>query len=171
MKRIHWHWTAGRHQPNDAEMNAYHRLITGDGRIIHGAHTIAANVPPLRRNEYAAHTLNANSYAIGVAVCAMFGAQERPFKTGKYPITAEQIEQLVYLSAKLGRDYNIPASPSHMLTHAEVQANLGIRQRAKWDIIWLPGMDAPTNPRIVGDELRNRVAAAMMPRKWWWFWK
>ncbi len=27
------------------------------------------------------------------------------------------------------------------LSHAEVQPTLGIRQNAKWDISWLPGMD------------------------------
>lgn len=48
-----------------------------------------------------------------------------------------------------------------VLSHAEVQPTLGIRQRGKWDIAWLPGMAKPGDPVAVGDRLREQVAAAL----------
>jgi len=48
-----------------------------------------------------------------------------------------------------------------VLTHAEVQPTLGVRQRGKWDITWLPGMEAPGDPIDVGDVLRAKISAAL----------
>ncbi|MFD2439714.1 N-acetylmuramoyl-L-alanine amidase [Paracoccus kondratievae] len=104
------------------------------------------------------HTLNANGGAIGLAICAMAGAQERPFSWGKAPITPAQVSALARETARLCRTYDIPVSRWSTLSHAEVQPSLGVVQRAKWDITVLPGMDGPADPITVGDRLRDLVA-------------
>lgn len=157
MKRIIIHWTAGTHTPSDLDRKHYHKIIDGAGRVHDGLHPISANANPIK-GPYAAHTLNCNTDSIGVAVAAMAGAQERPFSAGRHPITPAQVKALAALCAALAKQYNIPVTPQTILTHAEVQPTLGIRQRGKWDITWLPGMDAPGDPITVGNRLRAMVA-------------
>lgn len=157
MKRIHWHWTAGAPGVNPKEADSYNFIITWpDGEVIECV-PVERQKPPLVNGAYAAHTKDANSWAIGIAVDAMADAQERPFSAGNYPITQKQIDALVKLSRDLGRQYGIPVTRQTMLSHAEVQKTLGIRQNAKWDITWLPGMDAPGDAVAVGDMLRAMV--------------
>ena len=78
---------------------------------------------------------------------------------GTEPITALQVDALATLCAKLCAQYEIPVSRYSVLTHAEVQPTLGIRQRWKWDITVLPGMTRPGDPVDVGDRLREMIAA------------
>ena len=97
----------------------------------------------------------------------MADAVERPFRAGRYPITELQIDVMATFVADLCRKYRIPVTRRTVLSHAEVQPTLGIHQRGKWDIAWLPGMKAPADPIIVGDRLRAEIAAklAKIPRK------
>jgi hypothetical protein len=87
----------------------------------------------------------------------MVGAVERPFSSGQAPITKEQVDALVALTARLAAQYDIPVTRETVLTHAEVQTTLGVKQRNKWDIMWLPGMTGPDNPVVVGDKLRGLI--------------
>lgn len=160
MKRIHWHWTAGAPGINPEESDSYNFVITWpDGKVVECV-PVHLQKPPLINGAYAAHTRGANSNAIGVSLDAMANATERPFNPGKYPITEAQLKSLVQLSKRLGLQYKIPITRKTMLTHAEVEPTLGIWQRNKWDIMWLPGMDKPGNPIEVGDRIRAMVAAA-----------
>lgn len=159
MKRIIWHWTAGAHTPSNVDKSHYHLIIDGAGNIHDGKWPISANEEP-KKGAYAAHTLNCNTGSIGIAVAAMSGAQERPFNTGAHPITPEQVAALVKLTRSLCKTYGIPVTRETVLSHAEVQSTLGIKQRGKWDISWLPGMNEPSNPVKVGDHLRGLVMAA-----------
>lgn len=45
--------------------------------------------------------------------------------------------------------------------HAEVQPTLGITQRGKWDVAWLPGMEAAGDPVLIGDRIRADVVKLM----------
>ncbi|WP_449044210.1 peptidoglycan recognition protein family protein [Paracoccus versutus] len=146
--RIHWHWTAGGHKPNAVDLRSYHALIGGDGSVRW----------PVDPTSSRSHTLNANGGAIGLSICAMAGAQERPFVWGKAPITPAQVSALARETARLCRTYDIPVSRWSTLSHAEVQPTLGVVQRSKWDITVLPGMSAPADPITVGDRLRDLVA-------------
>lgn len=157
MKRIIMHWTAGTYTPNNVDKKAYHKLIDGDGNVHNGTFPISANQAPLSKGGYAAHTLNCNTDSIGVAVCAMAGAVEAPFKSGSYPITRKQEEALVALVRSLAAQYNIPITNKTILTHAEVQTNLGIAQKNKWDITYLPSL-GKTTAKAVGDHLRKQIA-------------
>jgi N-acetylmuramoyl-L-alanine amidase len=156
MKRIIWHWSAGGHKATALDKKHYHFIIEGDGTVVAGDKPAEANLST-KDGDYMAHTLGANTGAIGVSVAAMAGAVERPFNAGKAPITQAQVASLVTLTRKLAQKYSIPIARDTILSHAEVQPTLGIKQRGKWDIAWLPGMDKPGDPIAVGDILRAMV--------------
>ena len=164
MQRVVWHWTAGGHKANNTDRRHYHFIIEGYGTVVAGNHPPEANAVisnPKDGNTYAAHTRGLNTGSIGVAVASMRGAVEHPFDPGPSPISPAQIDAMVKLTADLCRQYNIPVTRETTLSHAEVQPTLGVAQRGKWDIAWLPGMDAPADPVRVGDGLRERVRQAM----------
>lgn len=166
MKRIVIHWTAGGHTPSNLDKEHYHYIVAGDGAVVPGKWPVEANRKPVK-GKYAAHTLNCNTGSIGVAVAAMAGAVERPFDAGRAPITQAQMKALAALCRDLAAKHKIPVTRETILTHAEVQPTLGIRQRGKWDIAWLPGMKAPGDPVAVGDKIRAMIAAkpATAPEK------
>lgn len=149
--RLHLHWTGGRHKPNAADCKHYHFVFPGDGSEIAANPTRAA----------LSHTLNANGGALGLSCCGMIDARERPFAPGPEPITTASIASMVARAARLCREFDIPVSRYSILMHSEVQPTLGITQRQKWDINWLPGMSAPADPLTVGDRLRALIISAL----------
>lgn len=162
MQRIIWHWSAGGHKANATDKKAYHIIIEDGGRIVRGDHAISDNEST--STAYAAHTRGLNTGSIGVALAGMRGAKERPFDPGPSPITEAQIEVLIDQTASLCRQYNIPVTRETVLSHAEVEPTLGVKQRNKWDIMWLPGMPATADPVEIGDRLRARVATKLQSR-------
>ncbi len=161
LSRIIMHWTAGADGVNDLERNHYHVIVDRLGKVFMGALKPEAN-ESCRDGRYAAHTRALNTGSIGVAMDAMAGAKESPFDPGKYPITKAQVTAFTSVIADLCETYKIPVTRQTVLTHAEVQPTLKIRQRNKWDITWLPGMDRPGNPLEVGDKLRELIKAAAL---------
>ena len=137
MKRIILHWSGGAYQPNTKDLKHYHRLIDGNGNIHIGRFPIEQNEKPLKRGQYAAHTYRCNSDSIGVAFCAMFGARDVQ-DIGNYPIREIQWDAMVRLVADLCEEYQIPVTRETVLSHAEVQPTLGIKQKEKWDITFVP---------------------------------
>ena len=161
MDRIICHWTAGTNKPNNVDFDHYHFLIDGDGVVHNGKHKPEDNLN-CKDGKYAAHTLNSNTGSIGIALCGMSGAVELPFDAGKYPITKKQWAALIKLIVSLSRKYKIGITPKTVLSHAEVQANLNITQRGKWDISRLPWDNAVVGALAVGNKLRREVLAEMM---------
>lgn len=159
LKRIVFHWTAGTSAVSALDRAHYHYVISGDGIVVEGDHAPNDNIPPLR--DYAAHTLSLNSGSIGVALAGMAQSAELPFAPGPWPITDAQIDALVSLLARLCRQHDIAVTRQTVLSHAEVQPTLGVAQRGKWDISWLPGMSAVGDPVEVGDKIRSRVLAEL----------
>lgn len=159
LHRIILHWTAGAEGVIELERQHYNLIIGQDARAHLGLYKPEAN--GRISGSYAAHTRAMNSGSIGVALDAMAGARERPFWAGDAPITAAMIEVMTREVADLSLTYRIPVSPWTVLSHAEVQPTLGVWQRAKWDITWLPGMDGPGDPVLVGDRLRRQIMAQM----------
>lgn len=158
MRRIHWHWTAGTNTPNSTDRKAYHLLIDGEGNWHRGVAGIELNSGGIKPG-YAAHTLNANSDAIGISLCGMGGAMESPFDPGKWPITPKQIDALVEGCRALGEFYAIPVTRKTMLSHAEIQPTLGIQQRNKWDWTRLPDdVTLLRGGHVIGDWIRGRIA-------------
>lgn len=160
MQRIIVHWTAGAYRASSYDKRAYHFLIEGDGTIVRGDSSIAANYPPLS-DGYAAHTRALNSGSIGVAVCGMAGARERPFDAGRYPIVQEQWDKMIEVISQLCDFYRIPLLPETVLTHAEVQFTLGVRQNSKWDFTRLPFKPQLHGAKAVGDDLRSKIKERM----------
>lgn len=160
IKRIILHWTGGADGVNDKERDSYNAIITRNGEIVPGRFPPEAQTPEnIKRGSkyYAAHTLNMNSYSMGIAVDAMAGAIEHPFTAGKYPITEVQLDALAKYTAQMVVKYGLVVTRQTVLTHAEVQRTLGVTQRNKWDITWLPKMLRPADPIEVGDMIRDMV--------------
>lgn len=157
MKRIIMHWTAGGHEVGQTDREHYHEIVGGDGSRVAGIHRPEANIN-LRTGQYAAHTLALNTGSIGLSMAAMRGARETPFSAGDSPITRDQLRAFVEMVAEYALTYKIPVSRKTILTHAEVQPTLGVWQRGKWDITWLPGMERPGDAVMVGDGIRQLVA-------------
>jgi N-acetyl-anhydromuramyl-L-alanine amidase AmpD len=147
MKRVVVHWTAGAYRASDLDRMHYHLLVEGDGSVVAGVHRVVTNQAPAREPR-ASHTLNCNTGSIGVAVCCMAGAIERPFSAGRFPMTQLQWAVMAEVVAELCVRYGIAVTATTVLAHGEVQRALNIPQRGKWDPLvlpWaatLPGADA-----------------------------
>lgn len=156
MKRVILHWTAGTGSASDVDKAHYHKIIEQDLTIIDGDKAVLDNITT-RDGDYAAHTLCLNSRSIGVAMSGMLGAQEFPFDPGQHPLTERQLETASELVAALCRDHGIPVERETVLTHAEVEPTLGVRQAGKWDITRLPWRGDVRGAVPVGDLFRGMV--------------
>jgi hypothetical protein len=159
MRRIICHWTAGGYVPSENDLAHYHILIDGDGALHRGTHSIADN-ESAADGEYAAHTKGTNTGSIGVSMCCMAGARERPFDAGAIPMLPMQWDAMVAVVAQLCRAYDIPVTPPTVLGHGEVQRILLRPQDGKWDPMKLPFAPDLT-PAQVGAKLRQDVAALL----------
>lgn len=162
MQRIIGHHDAGGYSPSAEALRAYHRLIDGDGGVRDGQHPITANAvgKALVAGKYAAHCLNLNSGSIGLAICAMAGASwGNPFSSTKYPVKPEQVASFVEEAARLCSMYGIAVSRKTVLTHAEVEITLGVKQKGKWDFDYdiFDGTKS-RDPIEIGDKWRSRVS-------------
>ncbi|MCW4114726.1 amidase [Aurantimonas sp. MSK8Z-1] len=160
MSRVVCHWSAGAYTASALDRQHYHLIIEEDGNLVRGDRSIKDNEAPIRGN-YAAHTLNCNTGSIGVSLACMAGAVESPFSAGRYPMTLTQWQTLAEVVAELCRRYAIPVTPQTILSHAEVQGTLGIRQRGKWDYTRLPFDGSLLGAAAVGHALREAVTAAL----------
>lgn len=159
MKRIIHHWTAGTYKANDVDRKAYHELFESDGTQVFGVFPISANSSAngkLKAGKYAAHCLNLNSDSIGLSLCCMSGAVEGK-TNGSFPMTETQFEAMCKRSAELCHKYGIKIGPTTVLSHAEVQETLGVKQKNKWDYTVLPFKPSLKSAKACGDYLRTRV--------------
>lgn len=160
MRRIIVHWSAGGYEVSSVDKEHYHFIVDGAGNVVRGNNSILANVSTSDADGYAAHTQGCNTQSIGIAAACMLNAVESPFNAGKYPLREVQWEKLIAIAACLCRNYSIPVTPKTVLQHGEVQKNLGIAQKQKWDINklpWAPGM----TPDQVHNAFRVGVAALL----------
>lgn len=160
MKRIIVHWTAGTHDASENDRAHYHVLIEADGKLVRGIPPISGNAKN-QVGERAHHTLNSNTESIGVSLCCMGNAIESPFDAGKWPMTRVQWAQLSLILADLCREYGIKVTNKTVLSHAEVQTNLGIKQRGKWDIARLAFEPSIKGAKACGDLMRKQAKAAL----------
>lgn len=164
MNRITIHHTGGTHTANATDLRAYHRLVQGDGSVVGGTHPIATSAPgrELVAGGYAAHTRALNSGNIGVAACALAGGVwSNPFASRWYP-TGAQLAALVVEVARLARAYGIGVDRRTVLTHAEVELTLGVRQAGKWDFDFDPWNSiTDRDPIAIGDAMRARIRDAL----------
>lgn len=157
IKGIVVHWTAGAHVASSFDKSHYHILIEGDGGLVRGRPTIDLNSLPKVRPGYAEHALNCNTGFIGVSLCCMAEANEQPYRPGTAPMTKAQWDVLPLVLRDLCKRYDIAVSPKTVLSHAEVQTNLGITQRGKWDITRLAFDPSIQGARAIGDRFRAAI--------------
>lgn len=137
MKKIIIHWTAGNYFPTDFDKRFYHFLIDKNGNISEGKFKPENNLKCIKNN-YAMHTGGGNTGTIGVAICGMYGFENRQH-VGKYPITPKQLEATLKFCAELCKKYGIEISPQTVLTHYEFGLkNPQTTSAGKIDIIYLP---------------------------------
>jgi hypothetical protein len=166
MKGIVAHWTAGRHDASDNDREHYHFLWEHDGKIVRGDHEVSDNVSAAD-NDYAAHTRGCNTGFIGVSLCCMGDTQspsrvrEEPFVPGPFPMTKVQWDAMVAGIAQLCKFYGIPVTPRTVLSHAEVEKTLGIKQRQKWDFTRLAFDLSVKGAKACGDKMRAEVKARL----------
>lgn len=161
MNRVIVHWSAGTHRASGLDRSHYHILIEGDGKLVRGTPSIDLNDARGVKPGYAAHTLNCNTGSIGVSLCCMAGAVENPFKAGSAPMTREQWAALPGVLADLCRRYSIPVTPKTILSHAEVQGTLGIKQKGKWDISRLAFDHDVAGAKACGDQFRSSTSSLL----------
>jgi N-acetyl-anhydromuramyl-L-alanine amidase AmpD len=163
IKRIIVHWTAGGRIATALDAQHYHFLLNQDLTIRKGIDVQKNARDGLGKltpgADYAAHTKGANSFSIGFAFSGMRGATEKPWDGGPDPLTEPQWSRGMQLLAQICEAYGIQPEPKTLLTHAEVQDNLGIKQNGKWDIARLPFQTdkAFDTPKEVGDLMRSEV--------------
>lgn len=156
LKRIIMHWSAGTYTVSHIDKEHYHFIIDKEGRCHAGDLKPEDNLS-ISDGIYAAHTRGANAGAIGVAVAAMADAKG-PGQLGKYPITKAQFDGLIREVKRLRLKYKIGVSPSTILSHAEVEKTLGIKQAGKIDIAFgIPGKPELKTARACGDYIRSLV--------------
>lgn len=157
--RVIMHWSGGRHSASELDRTHYHFVVEGDGTVVTGIPRPEDNIST-NDGKYAAHTLSLNTGSIGVAMACMAGAKESPFSWGSAPITEAQVTAMCTLVKQLCTRYGILITRETVLSHAEVQPTLRVKQRGKWDIACLPGDTFVRDPVKVGDILRQRIAAS-----------
>jgi hypothetical protein len=157
MHRIVLHWTAGGYKASLLDKEHYHIMIEDDGKLVQGDHTIDDNLFT-GDDDYAAHTRRFNTKAIGVAVCCMANAEERPFKPGPAPMLEQQWNTMAQVAAELAKFYNIPVTERNILGHGEVERVHGVKQKGKWDPMVLP-WNTNLTKKQVGDAFRAKVAS------------
>lgn len=160
IKRQILHWTAGAAGVSENEKDHYNFITGAAGVLIEGRFAPEdqnPNAVAKGTDFYAAHTKGCNTGSIGHAIDAMAEAKEKPFDKGSNPITEKMLAAFISNVATIHARYNLPISRETLLSHAEVQPTLGIKQNGKWDITWLPGMKEPGDPVEVGDKIRDLV--------------
>jgi predicted chitinase/N-acetyl-anhydromuramyl-L-alanine amidase AmpD len=157
--RVILHWTAGGHRASALDCEHYHFMVEATGDIVPGRFTIADN-DSTGDGRYAAHVRGKNTRSVGVALCGMANARERPFHAGTAPIVPLQLDRMAALVAQICARYDIPVSRETVLGHGEVQEVLGAPQTGKWDPLVLPWR-LDLSQREVGDHLRALVAARL----------
>lgn len=157
VKGIVVHWTAGSNKVSHIDKEHYHFIVDGNGIVVEGDHSVADN-NNTSDDDYAAHTKGCNTGRIGVSMAGMMDARESPFSPGPFPLKRQQWDACMRLLARLVKQYGIKISPETLLSHAEVEKTLKVKQRGKWDIARLPFPPGLVGAKQVGDYMRSEVA-------------
>ncbi len=155
VKRIVFHWSAGRHYPTEFEKKYYHYLIDAEGNVYNGVFVPEDNNVCIS-GKYAAHTGGGNTGSIGICYCGMYGYKS-PKNCGNYPISSVQFEAGLALCAKLCKKYNLKVSENTVFTHYEFgQRNPKTSSFGKIDITYIPSYPW-VGKNEVGSFIRSKV--------------
>ena len=155
MKRIIIHWTASSYTPNATDLEHYHFLIDGEGKVIKGKYKPEDNLN-CNDGKYAAHCGGGNTGAIGIALCGMAG-YKNPTYIGHFPLKQIQFERAFKLAAELCKTYNIPISAQTVFTHYEFgRQHPNTSSAGKIDINFIPYLPN-LRAENVGGFIRGKV--------------
>lgn len=158
--RITAHHTGGPYTPTGKDLASYPICIDGDGRSHQGIHPLDANSADrqLTAGDYYAHTWKLNSGNFGIAVCCMGkGAWDDPRGSTRFFPHPRQIDALIREAAKWCAELKIPVTGRTVLSHAEVEPVLGVKQKQKWDYDYQIRNTAGRDPVAIFDEIRQEV--------------
>ena len=162
LRAIILHWTAGDY---DTVYPAYHFCLSGAADVrVHATHDLRANMRDLRLDRaggYAAHTQGRNSFAAGIALCAMQAATPHDFAA--FPLTRAHVDALCLVAARIVRHYGVPLA--NVRTHAEAALDDGYfgaaGEHERWDIARLSASAQPlaaAEAVALGQRLRRQIA-------------
>lgn len=163
--RIVMHHTGGPFTATTTDLRSYHTITQGDGSTVPGRFGYDANAIGtfLRSGHYAAHTARLNTGAIGKAVACMGGGLWKDPRACKFFPNSAQMTAFLIAVAKDAKRYGIPVTRENILSHAEVEITLGVKQANKWDFDYDPfGLSDSRDPIEIGDMLRDKVKAFML---------
>lgn len=144
------HHTGGMYKPNATDLEHYHYLIDGEGKVVKGKHDVQDNLN-CKDGNYAQHCGGGNTGNIGIAICAMWNEKTVPIKR-------IQLESMCKLVAELSKTYGLSVSTKTIMTHAEFGASHpSTTSYGKIDIIKLPCV-AVYGTKQVGDWIRSKVS-------------
>lgn len=162
--RIHWHWAVSTYDVTPRVRSHYNGVFDYEGNEYDGGAPAQhqANYSYGQNKVGVSHTLSANTGSVGLSVACLSGVRpdwsEMSVIQGKYPVTWKAIDAMLEKTAELCEAFDIYPSKWTTLNHAEVQPNLGIRQKGKWDIQILP--HEPNKIQTAsgaGDLMRSRM--------------
>lgn len=155
MKRIIIHWTAGNYFPTDFEKQCYHFLVDKNGKVYNGKFSPECNLK-CEKGRYAAHTGGGNTGSIGISLCGMYGFVSK-YNQGKFPLTSKQFEAAMEYCAKLTIKYDIPITPTTVMTHYEFgQKHPNTTSFGKIDITFIPSYPW-VEKNDVGKFIRSKI--------------
>jgi len=158
--RLTGHHTGGGYTPNATDKKAYPLLIDGDGMVHQGNLPITANIVGRRlvRGRYYPHTWKLNSGNLGLAICCMAGARwgDPRGSTKCYPLQ-RQVDAFIAEAAKRCAEFGIEVTGRTVLSHAEVEPVLGVKQRQKWDFDYPIRSVQQRDPVAIFDEIRQEI--------------
>lgn len=166
LRTIYLHWTAGDRATTYA---AYHVCVARDADGVDRAvltrdpRANARDVRPTGVVGYGAHVAGRNSFALGIALCAMADATPEDF--GPYPVDDAGIDALCRTAARAAIAYGIAIDAEHVRTHAEAAVQdgyFGAGADHRWDIARLEPSPMPlveADAAQMGDVLRARIFA------------
>jgi len=141
-----FHWTGGIYKPNTHELECYHFLIDGNGKIHKGIYAPEDNID-CKDGRYAHHTGGGNTGRIAIAFCGEMNEA--------YPLKQIQIEAGCKLASELCKKYYIPING--WTTHMEFgEAHPDTTSHGKPDIYHLPCSHI-SGYKNVGNYLRSKI--------------
>lgn len=172
INRLIMHHTGGGLVPSAYDLTRYHGATDVFGKHHEGKFPISANRAgaPLASGKYAAHCKNLNSGSAGETLAGMAQAQWGNPYAHKHFFSARQVDAFILRCAIVCVQYRLSIGRRVTLSHAEVEATLGVDQEAKWDFDYNPfGPDAKPqgtrDPLAIGDMLREKLDHAMKRAK------
>ena len=160
MKRVICHWSEGNYKANSTDMSTTTFSSRVTARCV--AATTRSTTRKHRRQRLRSAYAQCEHAGDRGGCCCMVGCQETPFKPGSQPMKKSQWNTMVQVVAELCQFYGIHVTPTTVLGHGEVQANLNITQKGKWDPMVWPWATSKTRAQV-GATLASRSAALAKP--------